>query len=546
MSYVVLARKYRPRHFTDLIGQTHVTRPLMNALESGRLAQAYLFAGARGVGKTTAARILAMALNCRSQGRERPCGDCPTCLRIIEGQDMDVFEIDGASNRGINEIRELRETVKYLPSQGDYKVYIIDEVHMLTKEAFNALLKTLEEPPAHVVFIFATTEAHKVLPTILSRCQRYDFKRIGVDDIVGRLEWIARAEDISIGPAPLRLIAREADGSLRDALSLFDQTIAFSGTSVSDEDVAEALGLIDRTLIKGMAEALLAGDAGQGLDILDRVYNFGHDTKDFAAQVRDYFRALLVVKISSEAARILDLLEDELVEFRQMAEGISLETLNFHFNAWLEVQESLHRSTQPRLVLEALIIRLAQVEPLQPLAEMAARLEALLGGPDQGRFRNDPGQSQAFPAPSRDRTGQPGPAPAASVPEAAPDAGKPEGRDWYSFLAMVQKKAPLRRPILEQGRAKEFGPAGVEIVFSQKGRAELVDRAVTLDLLKDFFGRRPRLKVSYSPEAAPPAEESVSGGAVGEAAREEILNHPLVKEAKQIFSGEVVEVIPEK
>lgn len=552
MSYLVLARKYRPKVFAEVVGQEHVIRPLVNALKSGRTAHAYLFAGARGVGKTTAARLLAMALNCRVQDGERPCGVCESCVEISEGHAVDVFEIDGASNRGINEIRELRETIKYLPAKSDYKVYIIDEVHMLTKEAFNALLKTLEEPPEHVVFIFATTEAHKVLPTILSRCQRYDFKRIGLSHIVGRLEEIAQTESIQVGPGALRLIARESEGSLRDALSLFDQVIAYAGMTVSDEIVADALGLIDQTLIAGMAEALLSGDAGQALDLLDQIYNFGFETKDFALQVLDYFRSMVVVKVAREPEKILDMLDAELAEVVKIAAGVSLETLHFHFNAWLEVQDRLRRAGRPRLVLEALIIRLAQVEPLRPLAELTARLENLLrltgpGSSSAPSGQTEPGR-QMSPRTGSDRsiqTGLAGPGASGPRPPAVP-ADEFQGlRDWKTFMGLVRKESPFLVSFLEKSEIKEFGPAGVEIVFGQKNMAELVDQEKLVALLTKFLGSRPRLKIQVSSEAVSQAAEETASKKERSEAEKEILDHPLVKEAGQILSGEIIKVIPE-
>jgi len=544
MSYLVLARKYRPKVFADVVGQEHVIRPLVNALKSGRTAHAYLFAGARGVGKTTAARLLAMALNCRVQDGDRPCGVCESCVEISEGHAVDVFEIDGASNRGINEIRELRETVKYLPAKSDYKVYIIDEVHMLTKEAFNALLKTLEEPPEHVVFIFATTEAHKVLPTILSRCQRYDFKRIGLSHIVGRLEEIAQAEGVQAAPGALRLIARESEGSLRDALSLFDQVIAYAGMSVSDEIVAEALGLIDRTLIAGMAKALLSGDAGQALDLLDQVYNFGFETKEFALQVLDYFRSMVVVKVAREPEKILDMLDAELTEVLKIAAGVSLETLHFQFNAWLEVQDRLRRAGRPRLVLEALIIRLAQVEPLRPLAELTARLENLLrltgpGSSSAPSEQTGPGRQMS---PRSGLAGQGASRPRSS---AAPTGEFQGPRDWKTFMGLVRKESPFLLSFLEKSEIKEFGPAGVEIVFAQKNMAELVDRNKLLVLLTRFLGRRPGLKIQVSPGAVSQTPEETASKKERSEAEKEILDHPLVKEAGQILSGEIIKVIPE-
>ncbi len=560
MSYLVLARKYRPKVFADVVGQEHVIRPLVNSLESGRIAHAFLFAGARGVGKTTVARLLSMALNCRAEGKSRPCGECSSCVEISEGQAVDVFEIDGASNRGINEIRELRETVKYLPSRGDYKVYIIDEVHMLTKEAFNALLKTLEEPPDHVVFIFATTEAHKVLPTILSRCQRYDFRRIGLREIIGRLQEIAANENIQASPAALRIIARESEGGMRDALSLFDQVIAYAGLNVSDEVVTEALGLIDQALIAGMAKAILDGDASRALDLLDQVYNFGFDTKDFSRQVLDYFRALVVVKISREPQKILDLLDAELTELAGVAASASLETLNFHFNAWLDIQERLHRASQPRLLLEALIIRLTQIEPLQPLAELTARLEALMTGLPRGGSPSG-GSASGTPSPGPDSHGlaasfspeysssaAPAPAPVRSEPArvAQPAAPWTGPHDVGSFMNMVRAECPLQARFLDHAEIREFGPEQVLVAFAQKSMADLVDRAKIINLLETFFGRRPRLEIIVvSDAAAAPVSAQGTEREDLERRKEEILNHPLVKEARQILPGEVLEVKPE-
>ena len=564
MSYLVLARKYRPKTFADVVGQAHVTRPLVNALSSGRIAHAYLFTGARGVGKTTAARLLAMALSCPDQGEDGPCGSCDTCRDIIEGQAVDVFEIDGASNRGINEIRDLRETIKYLPTKGQYKVYIIDEVHMLTKEAFNALLKTLEEPPAHVVFIFATTEVHKVLPTILSRCQRYDFKRIGLEGIVGRLTEIAQAEGIEVSPKALRLMAREAEGGLRDALSLFDQVIAFSGTSVSDEDVVEALGLIDRTLVSGLARSVLDGDAGDALGLLDQVYNFGHDIKDFAVQVLEYYRALNVAKVSRQPERILELLDAELDDVRELAGRFSLETLNFHFNAWLDVQSRLARSARPRLILEALIIRLAQTEPLVPLAELAARLEELLsrsgagpasggsprGGPSpggpppstrglgraSGSYSGAAAEREASPKARREEPADPG-----SAPIAASGPG-----DWREFLILLRRENPILATMLAKAGVDEFSAARVALSLGPDEKAAQIYEQELQSLLHGFFGSRPTLIFNIEETARANGGASVSGAApANDEFRRQILDHPAVKEMMEIFPGEVVEVTPE-
>ncbi|MBW2062285.1 MAG: DNA polymerase III subunit gamma/tau [Deltaproteobacteria bacterium] len=555
MSYLVLARKYRPLVFADVVGQEHVTRPLTNALKTDRVAHAFLFAGARGVGKTTVARILAMALNCRVEVDERPCGQCDACLEIISGQAIDVFEIDGASNRGIDEVRELREMVKYLPSKGSFKVYIIDEVHMLTAPAFNALLKTLEEPPAHVVFIFATTEPHKVPATILSRCQRYDFKRITLKAIVGRLEQVASNEGIEISPTSLRIIARESEGSLRDSLSLLDQVIAFSGTRVADKNVVEALGLIDRALISGSAKALLAGDASQALELLDRVYTYGYDTKEFVTQLLEYFRSLVVCKVSPDPGRILDMLDAELEELKDIAADSSLETLNFFFNALLERMEKLRRSTRPQLVLEALMVGLAQVEPLQSVAELASRLEALLGsvGPDvrASDFRRVSGSP---PEKGPDLVEQPleaAPAQTGAAPEEAEPffqpvpGGKPE---WPDFLSTLKEKNNrLLLSLLEKAEVKAFTPETVELEFPSEPEVAFVnhDRDRLVELINEYLQARPEIKINARPVKAEPSAKAKPGRNAEQSKRAEetIRQHPMIKSAQEVLGAKLVKIL---
>jgi DNA polymerase-3 subunit gamma/tau len=586
MSYLVLARKYRPRTFDDVVGQPHVIRPLMNALKSGRVAHAYLFSGARGVGKTTVARLLAMALSCESPEPERPCGECANCMEIIEGHAVDVFEVDGASNRGINEIRDLRETIKYLPTKGRFKVYIIDEVHMLTKEAFNALLKTLEEPPEHVVFIFATTEAHKVLPTILSRCQRYDFKRISLDDIVGRMEEIAEKESITVSPTTLRLLARESEGGMRDALSLFDQVIAYSGLEVKDEDIKDALGLVDQAMISDLARALLGGDAGAALDLLDQAYGFGYDTKDFAAQVLSYLRALVVVKVSRNPENILDLMDAEIEALKAVAESASLPTLNFYFNEWLNAVGRLSRATTPRLILEALIVRLSQVEPLTPLAELTARLEALLAANPVAGGSVPSGSAPGGPVtstPTIPRTppttppSTPKAAPAESSPSPTPPAAYPADppveeqttkvseptpvpkpvespsetqvngpKDWATYLQEVETKRPMIHAVLAPAKVERFDGEEVSLILGHKNGSWL-DEDIKNSLF-EFFGRRPKLQVKVDATVTPdkPAAKAAVDPNQKEIIKKEILDNPLVKEAGEILNGEFVDFIPER
>ena len=285
MSYLVLARKWRPQTFSDLIGQEHVSQTLKNAIEGGRVAHAFLFTGARGVGKTSSARILAKALNCDHGPAAEPCNACAACSEITAGNSVDVFEIDGASNTGVDDIRELRDNIKYLPSRSRYKIFIIDEVHMLSTNAFNALLKTLEEPPPHVKFIFATTEPHKVPITILSRCQRFDFKRIPLPMIISRLRFIVESERIAISDESLIVIGRKGDGSMRDSLSTLDQVLAFCGDTVADEDVVTLLGVVDRRLLQDTCDAVCARDTAAVLDIVKKVDAFGSNMRHFCHEL---------------------------------------------------------------------------------------------------------------------------------------------------------------------------------------------------------------------------------------------------------------------
>nr|MBI3613485.1 DNA polymerase III subunit gamma/tau [Nitrospirota bacterium] len=303
-NYVVLARKWRPQQFDDVVGQEHVARTLTNALTAGRIAHAYLFAGPRGVGKTTMARLLAKALNCQTASTATPtaCGQCESCQEIAQGIAVDVMEIDGASSRGINEIRELRERINYAPLKGRRRVYIIDEVHMLTNEAFNALLKTLEEPPPHVVFIFATTELHKVPATIQSRCQQFLFRRLSRREIVVRLELIAKREGFALSSSGLVMIAQAADGSLRDALSLLDQAVAFGGPSITDEELRQLLGVIDRRQMTELFEALAQREANGALTVIRSLSRQGQDLRQLCGMILEWLRHLTVAKVCGTAA----------------------------------------------------------------------------------------------------------------------------------------------------------------------------------------------------------------------------------------------------
>ena len=377
MSYLVLARKWRPQLFEEVVGQKHITHTLQNAISQKRVAHAFLFTGARGVGKTSTARILAKTLNCEKGPQVEPCNQCTNCQEITHGNSMDVIEIDGASNRGIDEIRELRENVRYTPAKSRYKIYIIDEVHMLTKEAFNALLKTLEEPPPHILFIFATTEPHKIPATIISRCQRYDFKRVPYREIIGSLKRIVEEEKIQISQRGLLSIAQESEGSLRDAQSLLDQVIAYAGKSIRDEDIFEVLGLIDRKILSDTIEAIANRDVKRCLEIIENVYHFGFDLQHFCRELLQYLRNLILLRVSQHPEGLIELPEEELELSKKQAEKFQFDQLNHLFSLLLKGEQEIAQSTFPRTMLEMTLIRMATLRPILPIDEIMKKLEAL-------------------------------------------------------------------------------------------------------------------------------------------------------------------------
>lgn len=376
MTYLVLARKWRPRTWDDVVAQDHVTSTLRNAIQHNRLAHAYLFTGPRGVGKTSAARILAKSLNCEQESGPKPCNECSSCIEIAESRNVDVFEIDGASNRGIDEVRNLRENIQYAPARGRTKIYIIDEVHMLTPQAFNALLKTLEEPPSHVLFIFATTEPHKVPATIVSRCQRFDFRRIGTPDIKNHLERICQKEKIDIADDALFLIAKKADGSLRDSQSILDQIVSYTSERISADHVIQGLGLIEQELFFEVTDVLVSKDVSMGLALVEKIVSGGYDIEEFLIGLSEHLRNFLIVR-SLDSTELIDASEEHRKRYEKDGKAFGEEDILRLIRIVTDTLSSAKRSLHPRLPLELAMVKMIKLDRTVTIEDLLTRLESL-------------------------------------------------------------------------------------------------------------------------------------------------------------------------
>ncbi len=429
MSYQVIARKYRPQTFDDLTGQEHITRTLSQALDQQRLHHAYLFSGVRGTGKTTTARILAKGLNCHNGAGSRPCLECASCVEIAAGNSLDVLEIDAASNTGVDNVRDvIINNIAIAPARDRYKVFVIDEVHMLSTSAFNALLKTLEEPPAHVTFIMATTELHKVPETILSRCQQFEFRQIPTEKIFQRLREIADHEGVKINAAALREIARAGAGSLRDAQSAFDQVIAFSGAEITEEDVTTALGLVSAATLGRFAEAIANQDTPAMLSLVEEVFVRGYDLRNFTRELMAYLRHLLVVRSGITGSDVLGVTDVEVERLKQLASQFSEEDLVRCFHLLAETEKAIKDSPHPRFQLEIGLVKLTHATRLRTLDELLRRLEEIEsrlnggnGGPNPPTPIDNKIQNRTIAGNEPSNKVQPAPQPVANRSNEPPD-----------------------------------------------------------------------------------------------------------------------------
>jgi DNA polymerase-3 subunit gamma/tau len=600
MAYQVIARKYRPQRFADVVGQEHVTQTLANAIGQSRIAHAYLFCGPRGTGKTTVARIFAKCLNCTGGPKVDFADDDPRCQEITEGRSIDVLEIDGASNNGVEQVRELRETVKYAPASSKFKIYIIDEVHMLSTAAFNALLKTLEEPPEHVKFMFATTDPEKVLPTILSRCQRFDLRRIPVSLITEHLGYIAKKENVSIDGEALHAIARGADGGMRDAESALDQLISFCGNKIVESDVLSMFGLTARSQVVALAGAILQGEAETALRELNELARHGKDLGRLLSDLLNHFRNLLIFQVSKGDLKLLEVSETEAANLKEQSNTAGAETLTRLMEVLTEAEGRLRDATSKKIFLEVALLKTIQARSAVSIDVVLRQLHQMRGEGSGGATPVIPVPAPATPssrpispatAPkspaSISNPAPPPPAPAKTAkpsPEAAPSGSPPLAASavvdlaqlWKDLLDAVGRASPFTRGYLVEAHPVSLAQGVFTIGFDPEfaDHIDLVDNSKTHSVLHTKLGElghpNTQIKVikaeapagwaaardsaqAAAPAAAVASATSSPAGQVAPQPRREkpvpinlnaddFKNDPLIQKALEIFKGRIVEV----
>ncbi|MNJ91240.1 DNA polymerase III subunit tau [compost metagenome] len=587
MSYQVIARKWRPQSFTDVVGQNHITQTLSNALKNGRLPHALLFTGPRGTGKTSSARILAKALRCPNAVNFVPCNECDSCKEIATGSSLDVMEIDGASNNGVDSIRELRDTVAFMPSSGKYKIYIIDEVHMLSTSAFNALLKTLEEPPAHVIFIMATTEAHKIPQTILSRCQRFDFRRISTRQITERLKLICDQDGVTAEDDALWVIARQGDGSMRDSQSLLDQVITFANGPLTRANVVEILGLTDRALLFDTLQALINRDTKATVSVIEKISSAGFEPHLFSQDLLEMIRNLLLVKVSQDqVSNVLELPDSELKALQEMAAQLPEEDIHMLFDMALKGGSDIPRAQDPRIVLEVILLRMASSPKLmdlksflqsggnalsttpqsaggarqpytppvalpvkghtrlvesQKVKEVPTGLEAMKAALDNKAAK--PKTVEAKPATSA-------PAPEPEKPKVATGANPSE--KWVSFVELIRQEDALFAAKVEnllfakeEGKLLSLG-VSPKLAFLKDQMADTQVRKKLQGFIDSYWGAgysfevlMSRDQVGESAQALQQKKQQLAEDEI----RNMVTNNPMVKAAQETFNGQIKSIV---
>lgn len=615
MDYQVSARKYRPGTFDDVIGQSHVVQTLMNSIATKRIAHAFLFSGTRGVGKTTVARILAKALNCEQGPTGSPCNTCANCQEITQGTSVDVVEIDGASNTSVDDVREIRENVKFTPFRGQYRVYIIDEVHMLSNSAFNALLKTLEEPPSHVVFIFATTEIHKIPATILSRCQHYNFRRISKAEIVQRLRHVADQDGLTIEDRSLMALARASEGSMRDGLSLLDQVIAFGGKTIRHHDLETLLGAVPQERVRAMVEAVIDQNSAKALQVIAGLLDQGHDVRAYCADLVEYVRNMLVAAVvpaGPELRGLIEVTDEDLTQLARDAEQFSVEHLQELFRLWAAAEDHLRVSAHPRFVLETAAVRATRLlrAPESPagsprvnvqssatpvdratgtrtsmsssekvVSPKPTKRDTVKSSSDAGDKPVVPSASAPAPAPvarPREAVVPSSQTPAPSIPSAqasataqvpvesaSPKPEPPSHRataspsaeiNWEEFQEAVSGQHPNIAPFLEMGRVVKIEGGLVTLGFTKQATVaramlEKEDNLQSLAALGErIYGTALRVRIIEVAEQDPEATPTMKQLRVAKEQEQRVIltqqakAHPLVKQALEMFGGELAEV----
>jgi len=565
--YRVLARTWRPQRFDELVGQLHVARALANAIESGRLAHAYIFSGVRGIGKTTVARILAKCLNCRQGPTTTPCNECASCREITEGRSMDVLELDAASRTGVDDIRELQEIVSYAPARDRSRVLILDEFHMLSKNAFNALLKTLEEPPPGVVFILATTEIQKILPTVLSRCQVFEFRRVATGELSAHLRRVCDAEGVEISDPTLDRIARAGEGSVRDALSILERVLAFCGTAVRDDDALTVLGAVRHEVLEELVDGLARRDAARLLGVLDGLVRDGYDLVHFWGEIVAALRDLIVLRVDPGRSELLSRTADQGAALERASDGLSREDLVRAFQIVSDLEAPLKTSAQPRFLFEAALVRLAGLGTVKPIEELLSRFD--LGGEAPAprpapRGKKKLAESEAVAPDFESATAR------TAVPPAAPESTP---RFYAAFVEAVHGARPMLGAILDEAQGATLDGDVLLIRFGDgagaiRKRLENADsRTLLARVAAEVAGRDITVRISDSTGSgrepgttteAPRGESSSGpGGQGGEGRRrdhgdegtgttllERAKSEPGVKKLLLEFGAQVVEIRP--
>ena len=555
--YQVLARKWRPQSLEELIGQQHVARTLRNAIGGGRIAHAYLFAGVRGTGKTTVARIVAKCLNCEKGPTPTPCGVCTPCVEIAEGRAMDVLELDAASRTGVGDIRELQEVVSYAPVRDRYRVLIIDEVHMLSKSAFNALLKTLEEPPPRVVFVLATTELHKVLPTVLSRCQLFEFRRVTTREIAGHLRKICDAEEVKVSDKTLDRVARAGEGSVRDALSVLERVLAFCGRDVKDDEALAILGAVRADLLERIVAAMAARDAAALLEAFDAAAHEGHDLIHLWSEIVSVVRDLLLMRTLTSTSDLIARAPDEATALATAAGDLTREDLTRILQMLADLELGLKMSGQPQFLFEACLLRIAALGSVRPIEEMIARFDVAGGAPPPVP-RSSPRPSPPPPSSARDVKKK------ELTPPTEPAAASPSGAgDVAGLIAALHAERPMLAVMLEGAAMISF--ESDRLVVAVRPDAEPVrrmlereDTQASLKIIATRILGIGAIEIRIGAEQASPAHSALakSGGTSAPAmapsavhgSREEIYEQarrdPGIKRLLSEFGAQIVDVRP--